>query len=243
LTRWTLGNQNINKGGSPSTVDRISHSTYIFHISCIFKFYTLHSARLIFRNQHSSQPANMLSILVLSLLALNGVSAFKTDVDHNSQMTETVRAKSGYSLEEFNGLVDSVLDACDSNGCDAGTKKCNIAHCISIDGDNLDDNHDNILEIVGKFIKGSMHTEDTTIDDCTSSGCGFLPAVNYTIPGYVSLRRSNDNGDPNVLYKISISTTDAKDACGAVFDALSAAGGPLGAADLFGAIKVAVCTA
>ncbi|EMR68149.1 hypothetical protein MGN70_005869 [Eutypa lata] len=184
----------------------------------------------------------MLSILVLSLLALNSVSAFKTDVDHNSEMTETVRATSGYSLDEFNELVDSVLDACDSNGCDVGTEKCNIAHCISIDGDNLDDDHGNILEIVGEFIKGSMHTEDTTIDDCTSSGCGFLDAVNYTVPGYVSLRRNYDNGDPNMLYKVSISTTEAKDACGAVFDALSAAGGALGAGDLFGAIKVAVCT-
>ncbi|KAI1165726.1 hypothetical protein F5B18DRAFT_145173 [Nemania serpens] len=184
----------------------------------------------------------MLSIFLLSLLALNGVSAFKTDVDHTSEMTETVRAKSGYSIDEFNDLVDSVLDACDSNGCDVETKKCNVAHCIAIDGDNYDDNHGNILDIVGKYIKNSMQTEDTTIDDCTSSGCGFLPAVNYTIPGYVSLRRNYDNGDPNVLYKVSISTSDSKDACGAVFDALSAAGGALGAGDLFGAIKVAVCT-
>ncbi|ETS86989.1 hypothetical protein PFICI_00817 [Pestalotiopsis fici W106-1] len=179
---------------------------------------------------------------VLSLLALNSVSAFKTDVDHNNEMTETVRADSGYSIDEFNDLVDSVLDACDSNGCDSGTEKCNIAHCISIDGDNLDDNHDNILEIVGEYIKNSMKTEDTTISDCTSSGCGFLDATNYTIPGYISLRRNYDNDDPNTLYKISISTSESKDACGAVFDALSAAGGSLGAADLFGAIKVAVCT-
>lgn len=185
----------------------------------------------------------MLSHVILPLLALNGVlAAFQTDVDHNSEMTETVRAKSGYSLDEFNGLVDSVLDACDSNGCDGGTQKCNIAHCISIDGDNFDDDHGNILDIVGKYIKGSMHTEDTTIDDCTSSGCGFIDALNYTIPGYVSLRRNYDSGTSNVLYKVSISTTDSKDACGAVFDALSAAGGPLDAADLFGAIKVAVCT-
>ncbi|KAK7991975.1 hypothetical protein PG996_013012 [Apiospora saccharicola] len=180
---------------------------------------------------------------IWSLLALNGVTtAFQTNADHNSEMTETVRAKSGYKVEEFNDLVDSVLSACDSNGCDVGTEKCNVAHCIKIDGDNSDDNHDNILDIVGKFIKGSMHTEDATIDDCTSSGCGFLPAVNYTVPGYISLRRNYDNGDPNTLYKISISTTEAKDACGAVFDALSAAGGPLEAGDLFGAIKVAVCT-
>jgi hypothetical protein len=184
----------------------------------------------------------MLSIFVLSLLALNSVSAFKTNVDHNGQMTETVRAKSGYSLDDFNDLVDSVLAACDHNGCDSGTKKCNIAHCISVDGDNFDGNNGNIHEIVGKFIKGSMHTKDTTIDDCTSSGCGFLPAVNYTIPGYVSLRRNYDDGRPNVLYKVSITMPDTKDACGAVFDALSAAGGPLEAGDLFGAIKVAVCT-
>jgi hypothetical protein len=179
----------------------------------------------------------------LSLLASDGVWAFNTDVDHNSEMTETVRAKSGYSVDDFSSLVDSVLSACDSNGCDAGMKKCNIAHCISIDGDNYDDNHDNILDIVGKYIKASLHTEDTTIDDCTSSGCGFLPALNYTIPGYVSLRRNLDAGGANALYKVSISTTDAKDACGAVFDALSAAGGALDAGDLFGAIKVAVCTA
>ena len=184
----------------------------------------------------------MLSHLILSLLALNGVLAFTTVAEHNSEMTETVNAKSGYSLDDFNSLVDSVLEACDGNGCDAGTEKCNTAHCISIDGDNLDGNHDNILDIVGRFIKGSMHTEDATIDHCTSSGCGFLPAVNYTVPSYVSLRRNYDNGDPNVSYKVSISTPEAKDACGAVFDALSAAGGPLGAGDLFGAIKVAVCT-
>lgn len=184
----------------------------------------------------------MLSIVVLSLLALNGVSAFQTDADHNNDMTETVRATSGYSIDDFNDLVDSVLDACDSNGCDSGTEKCNIAHCISIDGDNFDDNHGNILDIVGDFIKGSMQTEDTTIDDCTSSGCGFLDAVNYTIPSYVSLRRNYDNGDPNALYKVSITTEDAKDACGAVFDALSAASSGLDAPDLFGAIKVAVCS-
>ncbi|CAG8961923.1 hypothetical protein HYFRA_00014081 [Hymenoscyphus fraxineus] len=179
---------------------------------------------------------------IFSLLVLQGVLSFKTAVDHNKEMTETIRAKSGYKPEEFNDLVDSVLDACDSNGCDSGTKKCNIAHCISIDGDNLDDNHGNILEIVGKYIKNAMHTEDATIDNCTSSGCGFLKATNYTIPGYISLRRNYDNDDPNILYKISISTTESKDACGAVFDALSAAGGPLGAGDVFGAIKVAVCT-
>ncbi|KAK6208251.1 hypothetical protein LQW54_007033 [Pestalotiopsis sp. IQ-011] len=184
----------------------------------------------------------MRSTFALSLLALNSASAFQTNVDHNNEMTETVRADSGYSLDEFNELVDSVLDACDSNGCDVGTEKCNIAHCIKIDGDNLDDNHDNILEIVGEYIKGSMHTEETTISDCTSSGCGFLDATNYTIPGYISLRRNYDDGGDNTLYKISISTSEAKDACGAVFDALSAAGGPLGAADMFGAIKVAVCT-
>ncbi|KAF3012423.1 hypothetical protein G7054_g11813 [Neopestalotiopsis clavispora] len=184
----------------------------------------------------------MRSSVVLSLLALHGASAFKTNVDHNGEMTETVRANSGYSQDEWNDLVDSVLDACDDNGCDAGTEKCNIAHCISIDGDNLDSNHDNILEIVGEYIKNSMHVEDTTISDCTSSGCGFLDATNYTIPGYISLQRTYDDDGPNTLYKISISTSEAKDACGAVFDALSAAGGSLGAADLFGAIKVAVCT-
>lgn len=86
-----------------------------------------------------------------------------------------------------------------------------------------------------------MKTEDSTISDCTSSGCGFLDATTYKVPGYISLRRNYDDGRPNILYKISLSTTEAKDACGAVFDALSAAGGPLGAADLFGAIKVAVC--
>ena len=132
----------------------------------------------------------MLYKSVLLLLALNGVSAFKTDVDHNSEMTETVRAKSGYSIKEFNKLVDQVLDACDGNGCDSGTKKCNIAHCISIDGDNFDDNHGNIKEIVGKYIKASMKTEDTTIDGCTSSGCAFTPALKYKIPGYISLRRN-----------------------------------------------------
>lgn len=185
----------------------------------------------------------MLSIPILSLLALNSLaSAFQTDADHNSDMTETVRATSGYSIDDFNDLVDSVLDACDSNGCDAGTQKCNVAHCISIDGDNYDDNHDNILDIVGKYVKASMKTEDTTIDDCTSSGCGFLDAVNYTIPSYVSLRRNYDAGDANALYKVSISTEDAKDACGAVFDALSAATSGLDAPDLFGAIKVAVCS-
>ena len=199
-------------------------------------------SRLIFRHQHSPQPVDMLStIFVLPLLALNSVLAFKTNADHDSMMTETIRAKSGYSLDEFNELVDSVLEACDSNGCDVAMKKCNIAHCIAVDGDNSDDNHGNILDIVGQFIKGSMHTEDTTIDDCTSSGRGFLPAVNYTVPGYISLRRNYDNDELNALYKISISTTDAKDACGAVFDALSAAAGPLGAGDVFGAIKVAVC--
>ena len=36
----------------------------------------------------------MLPTLLLGLLALNGVAAFKTDVDHNSDMTETQRAKS-----------------------------------------------------------------------------------------------------------------------------------------------------
>lgn len=76
---------------------------------------------------------------------------------------------------------------------------------------------------------------------CTSSGCEFLDAVNYTVPSYVSLRRNYDSGDPNVLYKISITTEDAKDACGSVFDALSAASSGLDAPDLFGAIKVAVC--
>lgn len=184
----------------------------------------------------------MLSYFVLPLLALSGVLAdFKTDVDHTNEMTETVRAKSGYSIDEFNGLVDSVLGACDSNGCDGGTQKCNIAHCISIDGDNYNDDHGNILDIVGQYIKGSLHTEDTTIDDCTSSGCGFIDALNYTIPGYVSLRRNYVDDSVNALYKVSISTTDSKDACGAVFDALSAAGGPVGAGDMFGAIKVAVC--
>ncbi|KAI0145448.1 hypothetical protein GGR57DRAFT_517144 [Xylariaceae sp. FL1272] len=184
----------------------------------------------------------MLSSPVILLLALNSVAAFKTNVDHTSEMTETVRAKSGYSIDEFNDLVDEVLDACDSNGCDVNTEKCNIAHCISIDGDNYDDNHDNILDIVGKFIKASIKTEDATLDECTSSGCGFEPAVNYTIPGYVSLRRNYDAGDDNALYKVSIKTSEAKDACNAVFDALSAAGGALEAGDLFGAIKVAVCT-
>ncbi|KAK8038953.1 hypothetical protein PG993_007364 [Apiospora rasikravindrae] len=139
----------------------------------------------------SLQPANVLSIIVCSLLALKNVTtAFQTNADHNLEMTETVRATPGYKVEEFNDLVDSVLDACDSNGCDVGTEKCNVAHCIKIDGDDSDSNHDNILEIVGKFIKGSMHTEDTTISDCTSSGCGFLDAVNYAIAGYISLRRN-----------------------------------------------------
>lgn len=185
----------------------------------------------------------MLPLIILSLLAVNTASAdFTTDVDHGTDMTETVRANSGYSLDDFNSLVDSVLDACDSNGCDSATQKCNIAHCISIDGDNLDDDHDNILEIVGEYIKASMTTSDTTIDDCTSSGCGFLDATNYTIPSYVSLRRNYVDGSPNVLYKVSISTEDSKDACGAVFDALSAASSGLDGPDLFGAIKVAVCT-
>lgn len=183
------------------------------------------------------------TLVVMSLLALSRhVSAFQTDADHGDDMTETVRATSGYSIDDFHDLVDSVLDACDSNGCDGGTEKCNIAHCISIDGDNFDDNHGNILDIVGDYIKASMKTEDTVIDDCTSSGCGFLDAVNYTIPSYVSLRRNYDSGDPNALYKVSISTEDAKDACGAVFDALSAASSGLDAPDLFGAIKVAVCS-
>lgn len=47
----------------------------------------------------------MRSFFVLSLLALNGVLAFKTDVDHNNEMTETQRADSGYKIEEFNDLV------------------------------------------------------------------------------------------------------------------------------------------
>lgn len=186
----------------------------------------------------------MLSTLVLtSLLALHGhvSSAFQTDCDHGSDMTETVRATSGYSLDDYKDLVDEVLGACDSNGCDGVTEKCNDVHCISVDGDNLDDNHDNILQIVGDYLKAAMRTEDATIDDCTSSGCGFLDAVNYTVPSYVSLRRNYDSGDPNVLYKISITTEDAKDACGSVFDALSAASSGLDAPDLFGAIKVAVC--
>ncbi|CAG9978750.1 unnamed protein product [Clonostachys byssicola] len=183
----------------------------------------------------------MLPVLVFSILALSSVSAFKTHVDHNSEMTETKRAKSGYNPEDFNKLVDSVLDACDSNGCDVQTKKCNVAHCIAVDGDNYDDNHGNILEIVGKFIKGSMETKDTRISHCVGPVCDFVDAVEYKVPGYISLRRNYDSGDPNTLYKISISTSEAKDACGAVFDALSAAGGPLSAGDLFGAIKVAVC--
>lgn len=184
----------------------------------------------------------MLPILVLSLLALNGVSAFQTDVDHNSEMTETVRAESGYSIDDFNDLVDEVLGACDSNGCDVGTEKCNIAHCIKVDGDNLDDNTENILEIVGKYIKASMTTEETTITSCGGMGfCDTLPAVNYSIPGYVSLRRNYDDGGPNALYKVSISTEDGKDACGTVFDALSVATSGLDAPDLFGAMKIVAC--
>ncbi|KAK8017998.1 hypothetical protein PG991_007188 [Apiospora marii] len=94
-------------------------------------------------------------------------------------MPETVRAKSGYKAEESKDLMDSVLAACDSNGWDQGTEKCDMAHCIKIDGDNSDDKHDNILDSVGRFIKGSMYTDDTTIYACTSFGCGFLPAVIY----------------------------------------------------------------
>lgn len=52
---------------------------------------------------------------------LTGVSSFKTDADHTDQMTNTVGANSGYSQDDFNDLVDSVIDACDSNGCDPGT--------------------------------------------------------------------------------------------------------------------------
>ncbi|KAK7931673.1 hypothetical protein PG985_002385 [Apiospora marii] len=89
-------------------------------------------------------------------------------------MTKTVRDNSGYKSGEFNNLVDSVLAACDSNGCDGGTEKSNTAHCIKIDGDNSDDNHGNIHEFVGKFIKGPMHTDDT-IDDCTGYGWLRLP--------------------------------------------------------------------
>ena len=183
----------------------------------------------------------MLPTLLLGFLALNGVAAFKTDVDHNSDMTETQRAKSGYSIDEFNKLVDEVLDACDSNGCDVGTEKCNIAHCIKIDGDNYDTNHGNVKEIVGKYIKASMKTEDSTIDDCTSSGCGFLPAVTYKIPAYISLRRNYDAGGPNILYKVSISTSESKDACDTVFDALSAATSGLEGPDLFGIMKIVAC--
>lgn len=188
----------------------------------------------------------MRSTLILSLLALHHHQAqadFQTDADHGNDMTETVRATSGYSLDDFHALVDTVLDACDSNGCDGATQKCNDVHCLAIDGDNLDDDHDNVLDIVGQYVKAAMATADTVLDDCTSAGCGFLDAVNYTIPAYVSLRRNYaDTGAPNVLYKISITTEDAKDACGAVFDALSAASSGLDGPDLFGAIKVAVCS-
>lgn len=183
----------------------------------------------------------MLSNLVMLFLALDGVSAFSTFVDHNSDMSMTVRATSGYSLDEFNSLVDAVTEACDSNGCDGSAQQCNIAHCISIDGDNLAGDFSNILDTVGQYIKDSMTTEDTTIDDCTSSGCGFLPALNYTIPGYISLKRSNDDGSANVLYKIDITTTDVQDACAAIFTALQGAGALLDGVGVLGAVEVAVC--
>lgn len=132
-------------------------------------------------------------------------------------------------------------NACDSNGCDLGTKKCNIAHCIKIDDVNYDTKHGNVKDLVGKYIMASMETKESTIDDCTSSGCGFLPAVTYKIPGYISLRRNYDSGDPNILYKISISTSESKDACDIVFSVLSAATSGLEGPNLFGIMKIVGC--
>jgi hypothetical protein len=182
-------------------------------------------------------------MLLLSSLALQGAFAFNTDVDHNNDYLNTVRANSGYSIDDFNSVVDQAIDACDSNGCDVANKICDDvgAHCVAIDGDNIEGDFSNILDTVKTYIKQAMHTEDATIDDCTSSGCGFLPATNYSIPGYISLKRNNDDGSANALYKIDISSEETQDACGAVFDALSAAGGGLDASSALGAIKIAVC--
>ncbi|KAH7024568.1 uncharacterized protein B0I36DRAFT_387113 [Microdochium trichocladiopsis] len=181
------------------------------------------------------------SITTIGLLALTGVSAWKTQIEHSEAFAEELMRDSGYSLEDLEGLVDNIVDQCDSNGCDVNRESCDNAFCIKIDGDNSGSDTDGIQDTVRDFIKKSIQTEETTDSGCTSSGCAFAPAHYYRVPEYTSLQRTGDDGSANALYKVTWSANDHSGTCDDVFKALEAAIGLVPGGSLFGAVTIAAC--